>query len=608
MPKLEFTPKELKGYFKEKLRHHFYEETIEKAEEMRIHADGKFPEKLIEERRPNEPKEVMDYRKKIFIPKTKPTFGRIVSSLSKIRRSSDWSIRYANLDKFTLITEDETLEQYCEFKFPKFTSVTNWVFSVLLKKYLTDPNAVVFTFPMEINVAENEHMKPYPVIFDSENVLDYEQDDYAILVNPLGSSVYSSGRDKGKSFYVVTTEKIQRYDQVNGKGDLALQIDYLHGIGFLPVFRIGAIVCKDEGNNYLHESRIADICPELNEALREYSDLQASKVLHIYPERWEITENECPKCSGTGRQPNPNWTEENAHHPSTLPCDYQDCHNGKVPTGPYSKILVRMRNALDGGGSVPIPPAGYVEKDVEIVRIQDEGVDKHIYSGLSAINFQFLEQTPLNQSGKAKEVDKDELNNTVNAIAEDLVRVMDNVYKIIAVVRYSGLYSIDEIVKEMLPKITVPEKFDILSSTHLEEQLTKAQENKVSPVILTALQKEYAAKKFSTDPSVLDRLTLILDLDPFPNVSQDEKMTMLSNKGITLENYIISSNIQEFVQMAIDEDASFADKPRIEQKDVLIKFAKVIIDEAEKKKQELTAAQQDTGIDELDKQQNNIAA
>lgn len=600
MPKLEFTPDELKAYFKENLRYHFYKESIEKAEEMLVHADGLFPEKLIGERRPNEPQEVFDYRKKIFIAKTKPVFGKIVSSLSKIRRSSEWSIRYDDPDQFTRVAEEERLNQYCEFKFPDFTSITNWTFAVLLKKYLTDPNAVVFTYPRDFDVAENEHLKPFPEIFESANVLDFAQEDYAVLINPLGSEYYSnSKKERGVSFYVVTTERIFRYDQVNGRGRIDETLNFEHGLGFLPVFKIGAIVTKAEGNNYLHESRIADICPELNEAIREYSDLQASKVQHVYLERWEYTQNECPTCKGSNFIPNPNWSAENPSTPHQLPCNHPGCHNGYIPSGPYSKIIVRpTNNALEGSGTMPTPPAGYVEKDVEIVRIQDEGVDKHIYAALSAINFQFLEQTPLNQSGTAKEVDKDELNNTVNAIAEDLVRVMDNVYKIIAIYRYSGLYSVDEILDKMVPKISVPERFDILSTTHLEEQISKAKASKVNPTILTALEKEYAAKKFSTDPAVHDELNLILALDPFPNVSEDEKMSRLSNKGITQENYIISSNIQEFVQRALDEEKDFAKKKLKEQRQKMKDYAKEVMDAQEEKNKKLITPMPGDVVDE----------
>ena len=95
MPRLSFTPDEIKRYIKADAKGYFHKEAVEIAEEMAVHADGKFPEKLLYERRPNEPDEVLEYRKKIFSAKTKPVFSKVFSSLQKIRRSSDWSIRFS---------------------------------------------------------------------------------------------------------------------------------------------------------------------------------------------------------------------------------------------------------------------------------------------------------------------------------------------------------------------------------------------------------------------------------------------------------------------------------------------------------------------------------
>lgn len=210
----------------------------------------------------------------------------------------------------------------------------------------------------------------------------------------------------------------------------------------------------------------------------------------------------------------------------------------------------------------------------------EESIERHIYNALSAINFEFLSKTPLSQSGVAKEVDKDELNNTVHSIAEDIVSAMDNIYWFIAKYRYGIQYN-EEQISEMVPQITVPEKFDILSSSHLQEELKGAKESKFNPVLLNAMEKEYASKKFNTDPDVSDLVQLILNLDPLPNVSEDDKMSRLSNQGITQETYVISSNIQEFVRRAIEENKGFVDMEVKKQREIMIKFAEEEIEKAQ---------------------------
>jgi hypothetical protein len=83
-------------------------------------------------------------------------------------------------------------------------------------------------------------------------------------------------------------------------------------------------------------------------------------------------------------------------------CD--KCENGTILKSPYKDFVVK-KAAFDEQ-QVPTPPAGYIQKDVEIIKIQDERIKNKIYNSLSALNMEFLAETPLNQSGKAKEVDR----------------------------------------------------------------------------------------------------------------------------------------------------------------------------------------------------------
>lgn len=560
--KLEFTPEELKGYFNGETKHIFYEDALEIAKKIKTHVTGEYPCDLLDERRPHEPVEVKDYRKKIWVPITKPIMSKVITSLNKIRRSADWSIKFEDEEQFTRIPEGERLSDYTEQKFPYFTSLTNWVFDVYLRQYATDPNCVVAVLPLTADVLENDYLKPFPSVFTSDLVLDFVQEDYAVIENPAGA-LYRSGNAMvlGKSFFVATTQRWMRWDQINGRMQFAATV-YEHGLGFLPVFKAGGIMIDSKNTLYLYESRLSAMIPHLDEAVREYSDLQASIVLHLYPERWEYAASDCVKCNGTGR-----CREETSAE--IIPCNACNGH-GKRLTSPYGKILVFPTEA--GNNPVPNPPAGFVEKDVEIIKLQDERIEAHKYAALAAINMEFLAKTPLSESGIAKEVDKDELNNFVNAIAEDVIKMMDNIILVTATFRYRTQYN-EEMIKEMLPEIPVPEKFDMLSSRHLEEDVKAAKENKLNPVLLNAIEKDFARKKFNTDMEVSDELFLILELDPLPNVSEEDKMVRLTNGGITKETYILSSNIHEFVQRAIQENEGFADLPITEQKRIIKGYA-----------------------------------
>lgn len=566
MPKIEFTPAELKMYFTDKKKYHYADKAREKEKEMRVHADGLFPDKLIKERRPNEGQEVFDYRQKIFKPITEPYFDKIENTLQKIRRSSDWSIKYPD-QAFDKVVEGEKMNDYAELHYPVFTSITNWAFSLLLRNYLIDPNALVLVAPMEVPQEENKYLEPVATIFNSCEVIDFVDEDYAVVENKVGAVYYVQGVPKqGRSFYIITTVAVHKYDQINGRNEYAETYHYEHGLEMLPVFKLGGIVVDVYGPHSLYKSRISGILPQFDEALREYSDLQASKVLHMFPKEWEFTQNECVACKGTGMR-----MDSTVNPPCNVECKACD-GRAYIASGPYTKLLVRP--AAADQQQIPNPAGGIIQRDATIIELQEKSCQDHIYYGLAAINFEFIAQTPLNQSGTAKEVDKDELNSMVHSIAEDIVRIIDTVYWLIALYRYTGegLYSPAE-VEDMLPMIAVPEKYDILSAGYYEAQMKAAIESKLNPAITNQMQVAYATKAFNNDLKIAQHVGLILALDPLSGISEDDKMSRLSNNGITQLDYVVSSNINKFVDQLIEKDPKFIELEISKQREAVYKLA-----------------------------------
>lgn len=569
MPKLEFTPAELKAYFTDKRKYYYCDKARDKEKEMRVHADGIFPGCLIEERRPSESEEVLKYRKKIFKPITKPYFGKIENTLQKIRRSSDWSIKYPDAS-FDRVMEGEKMNDYAEHNYPEFESLTNWAFSLLLRNYLIDANALVVVAPLTLPDDATDYLEPVATIFNSCDVIDFADGDYAVIENKVGSTRYRGSDGKpGRSFYVITTEWVWRYEATDGRGNYAVTFEHQHELEMLPVFKLGGIVIDVYGTHSLYESRIAGILPQFDEALREYSDLQAAKVLHMFPREWEFTQNECLACKGSGTR------IDNTQNP---PCNVEckACEGrAYIASGPYSKMLVRP--AAADQQQVPNPAAGIIQRDSKIIELQETSVDGHIYKALAAINFEFLTAIPLNQSGTAKEVDKDELNNMVHSIAEDIVRIMDKVYYWIALYRYSALYTPEQIY-EMLPQIAVPEKYDILGAAYYQEQMKGIIDSKLNPAIRNAMEITFATKAFNSEPKVAEEVALILSLDPLAGIGEDDKMSRLSNNGITQLDYVVSSNINKFVAELVEKDPKFVELDITKQKEAVYKLGKSQMD------------------------------
>lgn len=551
---------------------------------LRIHANGEYPAKLIDERRPSESDTIKNYRSKIYIPVTKDVPNRIISSLAKIKRSDDWSIRF-DPEVPSNIAEDETPVKYFTENFPYFTSVDNWAFSVLLRNYLLDANALMLILPVNKEVKSNEYLQPYPYIFNSPDVIEYVPNDFAILRMLPESEEINTFQKPPAKYLVVTNMSVFTYVQ-DSEGKYYVANEYKHNLGRLPIADSKGVYLKSCGLRPIFESQISAIVPRLDEAAREYSDLQAEVVQHIHSEKWEYASQNCTHCA------NENGVSQGFVNGKKGKTVCPKCHGSKtVGASPYTTKVIRTAKTNMGEQPVPNPPAGYIQKDVQIVKIQDERVEKHLFAALASKNMQFLMQTPLSISGDAKSLDKDELNNTVHAIAEDMVAMIDRVISICTDYRYMIAIPSKDARKKLLPYISVPDHFDMLSSSYLVEELSKAKQGNAGTTIIYGLEKEYIAKKFHSNPDIKNLLIAIIDLDPMPNKSEDEKMTMLSNGGVTLNDYIISCNIAAFIQQAIDEHKDFYTFDNKKQMEILDGYAEEV------KEKNDTAAQVNKDLD-----------
>ncbi len=516
----------LKEYVKGQRKYKGFDDSVKLYEELRVHAEGEVPKEAIEERRPSESDRIKEYREKIYVPITKPTVSKVITSLSKIRRSQDWSINYDPNSVPGKIAEDETLEKYCEEKFPRFKSLTNWSFSVLLKNQEIDANAVECIWPLNMNAQENEYFKPFPIIFNSTHVLDYSQEDYGVFLSTDTHTFTIDGAsyNNGKVVYVIDTKNISRWVQTALDFTMTEEFTWPHGLGFAPMRKLGGVFFKAMDNIYIYESRIQSMAPRLKEAARIYSDLQAEIVQHVHSDKWIFVNTECRHCNGSGKIQLANQD----------PCSCNQCEGrGYVQTSPYSNLVLTPPNNLQGQQSIPSPPAGYIQKSDVALMVDkiDAQVEKQLYGALSAINMEFLDKVPLAESGIAKAYDGEETNNFVHSVAEDIVSAMDWTYFVINEYRYMGIVPNKGERDAMLPKIPVPEKFDLLSSAMLLDEIEKANQNKLNPVIQNEMQIEYAAKKFYNNPQVKGSWKPFSSLTPFQTFQRTTKWSAYQMMG-----------------------------------------------------------------------------
>ena len=528
-----------------------YRQAKDAAEKMLVHSKGRLPKKLLEERRPHETEAAKAYRLKIFEPITKGAFGKIVNVLKRIPKAEGYYTKWPDMP--ALVAKDETLKHYCEEVYPGFVSIEEWMWKYALSMMVTDPNALMCVFPINMDKTdEKEYYKPFVNIYESAKVVEFTHEQYAIL--------------KEKDNYIfVDTVAIYRYKKV--KDNYVQDMAFQHKLGVLPVKQMGGFIEDTEDGNILYESFIAGILPHFNEAIREYSDIQAEVVLHMHSERWSWAGQECKSCAGVGFTNKPG---------QKLNCD--ECSGtGYRPKSPFSEIIVKSTGNEALESKAPIPPAGYIQKSVDIVKIQDERIKSHINEGYAAINFEFISTIPANQSGIAKDYDRQELEGFLHSIASNMVDIKNWSVKIISLYRYSKILNKTELF-DCLPIINVPCKFDVESVDYKLQVIKGAKDANIGISILRTLSIDFVNKTFSDDPEEKAYNELCIELDPLFGYSIDDKTTLSNTKAVTNVDIVISANISSFVDRALDENEKFASLEHSKQMEIIEKYAQDKID------------------------------
>ena len=553
--------------------HKNYKITVELAEELYIHAKGLYPEKLIDERRPNEAEASKKYRESIYQSITKKEINKVLTSIGKIRRSPDWMIKHKSEDVPYSIPENETLYEYTEKQYPVYTSLTNWAFDEYVPNTI-DANAVVAVIPSYKPVEPNEFIKPVAEIFRSEQVLWYTPEKNVILlsnetVEYVPDSIYDNEQNV---YYYIDTERIVRYVTDDSKTGYYEDYNFEHGFGMLPAFKIGGKYFKKANNDIIYESFLSPMLPSLNEAAREFSDLQASVVQHLHPEKYIFMDNSCDRCGGIGTD-----KLEEGGFGKCKKCNGTGEINNMSPYGIY---VIKPSRKIDEV-NIPNQPIAYVTQDTTIIELQDKRIKSHLRDALSAVNMEYLSDVPLNQSGVAKEVDRDELNAFINTYAENIVKALDSVYFFINEYRYSKLIPDKEIRKKQLPDIPVPERYDILSLTDIMNDLEAAKKANVDSFTIRKLHENYIMKKFNAEPELAHELLIKSRLDPLVGYSVDDKLKIIDNGDATRIDGIISFNITSFIDRAEFEHSNFYELTFDKQREILKGYAEKIIAETD---------------------------
>lgn len=528
-------------------KHSFYERSIEIAKNLMVHSRGDIPTHLFKMFRPNEDEKYLNYRQQAFKPVTKTYYSKVVNTIKKINRAEDWKIQFS---------EDSEFKKYMVDEYPYFESLENWFFSIALNQMCEDPNSVFAVFPLTKDDPEDdtEQYKPYTSIFPSENVVYFKENKLCVLLSEEKSEVIVNNRKEysGNIYYCIDKDSFMEVSQV-GEKELN-QYEYAsaikHNCKKMPAVKSGGIIEEFSNGDCLYDSFIGDALPFWDEAINRYSDHQVNMSIHLHPREWEMLDSPCKACK--------NGKVEELFEGKVLKHECRTCQGtGMISTrSPFDVKFIKpaFTTGADGVTAVPTPPMGIVERDIaSIAFLKQEFIDNIGY-GLSALNMEFLMKEPEVNSGTAKSLDRQEFNTYIYTIAR---HVVNNLFNQIFRFHACWMYPNSTDIVKLLPSIPVPSKFDLLSSDLVSARLESAKNSGLSATIRGALEMEYADSVFGEESTEALIIKVTNLLDPIPYKTEDEKMIILSNSGVSKDSYILSSNIAAFINRAINEDSEF---------------------------------------------------
>jgi len=515
-------------------RHDEYKVTVDHAKEMAVHVLGTTPKNLLELTRPNEPDHVKKYRLEIFEPITRSLSEKIVNTVNRIFNPRlykiDWKEEPETLGK-------DTLKEYLLNDFPKYRNIWNFLKETFTPIDFQDPNAVMVIQPKEWDIQDNEFFEPVPKIIGSEFLIEFVDEQFYIF----------KFKDKVK---IYDTQMIQVWEK---KGDnWVVTFQYDHNFGFVPCFRLGGIV---KGN--IFKSFISGVLPHWNRVVTMSSDLDAQYIGHMYLQPWSYATDCVAEGCNSGRVPSEdgNWSQ----------CEV--CRgSGKVGKSPYGEITIN-RDALAPDSPLPIPPKGYIDVPIEIVTKAEEKIKSEEEKGFASVNMDILNQVGENQSGIAKTIDRQDLDSFLLRYSQHVFEyVLPNMIKAVS----SWRYGIITDSSDLIPDITAPTEFTVLSLDFLTEEYKSASTAKVGDSYIRQIEEELTNTRFKNNEEARLKNLAIIKLNPLPNKSPDELLTikMLLPRS---ESYKITMSllISELVTMAIEQNANFLELPLEEQREIV---------------------------------------
>jgi len=549
-----------------------YKKATEHAEEIEVHSCGDFPNKLIGANFPGETEEERVYRKTSFQPITKPYWKKALRTVNRVWAEQNYSIDWA----------DEKAKKYFLEDFPMDNDVRNYFKSIVTEAKISEPNGVCvldFDLPVkelangELVIDDRIEISPYPTVYESEDVLMYEKNDFTLCLSGEKSIVEYGGKKEksGMVLYLYDNENIYRIQQIGKKVDwqFELSVYYNHALGYLPAWKLKGTPEEIIQDEVYYESYFAPALPHLNEAVIIHSTNKSVRNKVSYPTRAYYDQPCTNKECNHGKV----WHDDKQMSCST--CG----GTGSVKFSPFRDYVHELPTATSDTGkdSVAFPGFAYVSPDGTIIKDNEEVIDKYLETAFLFLNIN------VNAQGNAKglndptatksKIDRDEQYISMLDISNELFWLLQQFLNAAYKIRYN---------KESPIKVKPPTNFDLISTDELSTRLGEAKKAGLSDLAITEFTLQLFEQEF---PQTVSRKAEIAAYSDVLFVKETADISILQTNGnVAKWQVLLHVNFERYVNEIME---SGKDIMQMELKEI----DAILVERAKKDEAELSAGQ-----------------
>ena len=553
-------------------------------DKMVVHTRGVKPVGIINTSRPNEPDNILGYRLANYRAITKDPINKGIDDLYRIVLNSNYVFRPSPNIKEYLETKRFTPQDFLGNS--ESLTFEQYILKVCLRAMIDDPNGALVWLPVnsenpELLPAENDPTKPIevePVLISSSRIIDASRNVFSWVAAEkwaFNSDGIKDGKKDTKAPYYFVTNKETLYrlipvkvveGAVKYQEEVYYQLanDPVNAFPFTPYIILGGELVESLGQHeetfFYYDSFFSGYVEFGNEAINAFSDDQGVRVRMNFPiieEKGQI----CSECQGAGKV---SRTDPEISGKSVKRVTCPTCKGRRVVVSksPYSTYIIQPPKSGDNTDFTNRPSVSFLSPDVSILERSNRTWREFLEDAKEAINLRFIDEA---QSGKAKEIDREQKYNKLFKISKN---IFENLYRkshdLIEAYRTPVASQRKEAV------IITPTNFQIKTTKDLTDEVTELKKNNSpAPLIVKGVQT-LSHKLYNNDTvnaRVMDILAVWDPLLPFDpqQINQLKAAGGLDDKAIikNVNAYsilTILSNREGFLNWPLDKVIEEANK------------------------------------------------